>query len=59
MLSSGLAFLWPAKKISQDTETKEFLKSLFEHADKLFETGHFEECYQLLEQCPVKSLIIY
>ncbi|KAM3967665.1 regulator of microtubule dynamics protein 1 [Aphomia sociella] len=48
LLSSGLAFIWPAKKINGTSGNKVEPPPVLENADKLFENGHFEECYDLL-----------
>ncbi|XP_053612781.1 regulator of microtubule dynamics protein 1-like isoform X1 [Plodia interpunctella] len=61
ILLSGLAFLWPTKTLSgQIAEKKDNLvPSIIETADKLFDNGHFEECYQILKSCNDKDIEIY
>ncbi|XP_072944341.1 regulator of microtubule dynamics protein 1-like isoform X2 [Epargyreus clarus] len=46
---TGLAFIWPSKI---NTENKITLKTtILDNADKIFENGRYEECYNLLISC--------
>ncbi|XP_047025899.1 regulator of microtubule dynamics protein 1-like [Helicoverpa zea] len=53
VLSTTLAFiLWPVnktKELAESISSKEIL-CVIEDADKLFDNGHYEECYNLLSQ---------
>lgn len=55
MVSTGLAFIWPAKKINKEStkSSVDTVTSVMEHADSLFENGHYEECYNILKSCKV------
>lgn len=66
VFSTVLAFLWPMKKkkevaeqISNSTGTPLLI---LDTADNLFESGHYEQCYELLKEYEVlkeKNLILY
>ncbi|CAH0592392.1 unnamed protein product [Chrysodeixis includens] len=54
MLSTALAFtLWPVKKKVEPEKPSTELKNpvIVDDADKLFENGYYEECYNLLTEC--------
>lgn len=49
-------FIWPfntSKKNSFDTEKINSMPSILESADHIFETGRYEECYNLLKSYEV------
>ncbi|XP_060807138.1 regulator of microtubule dynamics protein 1-like isoform X2 [Amyelois transitella] len=58
---SALAFLWPAKKLSEQSVEKKAnqIQSIVETSDNLFDNGHFEECYQILKSSSEKDIEIY
>lgn len=56
LTSIGLAFIWPAKKLNKEplTSNIEPVASILENADNLFDNGHYEECYNVLSNYPVR-----
>ncbi|XP_028156256.1 regulator of microtubule dynamics protein 1-like [Ostrinia furnacalis] len=57
---AGLAFMWPTKKLNKESlkTNAETVTSVLEHADNLFENGHYEECYNLLSSTKEQNVEI-
>lgn len=61
MLSTALAFtLWPVKPKEPTEKPPTELKhpAVLDDADKLFENGYYEECFNLLSECEVSKIFI-
>lgn len=55
-MSATLAFIWPVKtkKVTEKTTTGQPIVVL-DVADNLFESGHYEQCYDLLKEYEVNN----
>ncbi|KAL4702946.1 hypothetical protein ACJJTC_008724 [Scirpophaga incertulas] len=55
----GVAFLWPVKTTNRETvKSKMDITHVLDSADKLFDSGHYEECYNLLTACQDENVEI-
>lgn len=59
VFTAALAFMWPLKKTSNTKDSSGKLVSEqipLKNADIMFETGHYELCYQLLSSVVRQTL---